>query len=133
MSFWDAFFLLLIYIPLILVWGFAVLDIFRRDDVRGVSKAIWLAVVIFIPFFGTLIYLLMRKPGATPEERRVMDTANRDFVESYSPTTTAEQIKMLADLHDRGKLTDEEFHNEKARLLQGSDSADVGSPAVATA
>ena len=35
MSFWDVFFLLLIYVPLIIVWGFAVLDIFRRDDIHG--------------------------------------------------------------------------------------------------
>ena len=81
MSFWNAFFLLLIYIPLIMIWGFAIFDIFRRDDISGVSKAIWVAVVIFLPFFGTLIYLLMRRPGATPEERVALDDASRDFVQ----------------------------------------------------
>ena len=35
MSFWDTFFLLLIYIPLIMIWAFAVIDIFRRDDIHG--------------------------------------------------------------------------------------------------
>jgi hypothetical protein len=129
-SFWNAFFLLLIYIPLVMVWWFAVLDIFRRDDLHGLGKAIWLVVVIFLPFIGTLIYLVMRRPGGTPEERAELDAASRDFVARYSPTTRAEQIKVLADLHDRGKLTDSEFASEKARLLEGSDGTPADAPAA---
>ena len=120
MSFWNAFFLLLIYIPLIMVWGFAVLDIFRRDDIHGGSKALWLVVVIFLPFIGTLIYLIMRQPGSTPEERQALADAQRDYVAHAAPGSVVEQIKVLADLHDRGKLSDSEFETEKARLLQGT-------------
>ena len=123
MSFWNAFFLLLIYIPLLMVWGFAVLDIFRRDDIHGFAKAIWLVVVIFLPFIGTFIYLLMRPAGATKEERVAIEDASRNFVEKYSPTSAAEEIKTLADLHDRGKLTDAEFASEKARLLGSAPAA----------
>ena len=123
MSFWNAFFLLLIYIPLLMVWGFAVLDIFRRDDIHGFAKAIWLVVVIFLPFIGTFIYLLMRPAGATKEERVAIEDASRNFVEKYSPTSAAEEIKTLADLHDRGKLTDAEFASEKARLLGATPAA----------
>jgi len=117
MSFWNAFFLFLIYIPLIFVWGFAVLDIFRRDDTSGFGKAMWLIVVILLPFIGTLIYLLLRPAGATPEERERIDAASRQFVERYTPSTPAEDLAMIADLHDRGKLTDAEFASEKAKIL----------------
>jgi len=117
MSFWNAFFLFLIYIPLIFVWGFAVLDIFRRDDTSGFGKAMWLIVVILLPFIGTLIYLLLRPAGATPEERERIDAASRRFVEHYTPSTPAEDLAMIADLHDRGKLTDAEFASEKAKIL----------------
>jgi hypothetical protein len=120
MSFWNTFFLLLIYIPLIMVWGFAVLDIFRRDDIHGGAKAVWLVVVIFLPFIGTVIYLIMRQPGSTPEERKALADAQRDYVAQASPGSPVEQIKVLADLHDRGKLSDSEFESEKARLLQGA-------------
>jgi Phospholipase_D-nuclease N-terminal len=133
MSFWDVFFLLLIYVPLILVWGFAILDIFRRDDLHGPAKAVWLVVVILLPFIGTVIYLIMRKPGATPEEREAMDAASRDFVERTSTATTAEELKTLADLHDRGKLTDSEFASEKARVLLSSGPAAATAPAPASA
>lgn len=120
MSFWDFFFLLLIYVPLMLMWATAVIDIFRRDDLGGASKAIWVAVVIILPFFGTLLYLILRPAGATPAERAVIDDVSRGFVARYSPDNAAQQLATLADLHDRGKLSTEEFAAEKSRVLGGS-------------
>lgn len=122
-NFWDVFFLLLIYIPLVLIWGFSVLDIFRRDDIGGIHKAIWLFLVIFVPFFGTLIYLIFRRPGATVEERQVIQEASREFVQRYASTSPADQLRVLAELHDAGKLTDEEFAHEKAHVLAHAELA----------
>ena len=116
MDFWDVFWLLIIFIPLLLIWGFALVDIFRRDDMPGWLKALWVICVILAPFFGTLIYLLFRRPGATAQERQAMDQASREFVEKYSPTDHSQQLATLSDLHDRGKLTDQEFATEKAAL-----------------
>ncbi|MEU7820120.1 SHOCT domain-containing protein [Catellatospora sp. NPDC049133] len=142
MDFWDVFWLLLIFIPLLLIWAFAIVDIFRRDDLSGWLKALWIVVVILLPFLGTLIYLIFRQPGATAQERRAMDQASREFVEKYSPSDSAQQLKLLADLHDRGKLTDAEFAEEKSRVLDSARAHDavqtrdtspggaVGSPAV---
>lgn len=118
-TFWENFFLFLIFLPLAMVWAFALLDIFRRDDIGGWSKALWVACVILVPFFGTLIYLITRPAGATEQERVMLDEQSRDFVAKYSPTSTATELQTLSDLHDRGKLTDDEFAAEKARLLGG--------------
>ena len=122
MSFWNTFFLLLIYIPLIMIWAFAVIDIFRRDDIHGGAKAAWLIVVIILPFIGTLIYLIARKPGSTPEERAALEAARTGGAAAPAstshPMSTADQLHKLADLHDRGKLTDEEFAAQKAKVLQ---------------
>ena len=115
-TFWETFFLFLIFLPLALIWGFALLDIFRRDDMGGFSKVLWILVIFFVPFFGTLIYLITRPSGATKEERVAIDEASRDFVAHYATDSRASELKVLADLHDRGKLTDEEFAAEKARL-----------------
>ena len=122
-TFWETFFLFLLFIPLAMIWAFALLDIFRRDDIGGWSKALWVTCVILLPFFGTLIYLITRPAGATKEERIAIDEASRDFVAKYSPSSTAEQLQVLSDLHDRGKLTDDEFAAEKARLLGAGSSA----------
>ena len=116
-TFWENFFLFLIFLPLAMIWAFALIDIFRRDDIGGGWKAVWVACVILVPFFGTLIYLITRPSGATKEERVAIDEASRDFVAKYSPSSTASELQVLSDLHDRGKLTDDEFAAEKARLL----------------
>jgi hypothetical protein len=116
-TFWETFFLFLIFLPLAMMWGFALVDIFRRDDLGGFSKALWVACVILVPFFGTLIYLIGRPAGATPQERELIEESNREFVERYSPADGVSELRTLADLHDRGKLTDDEFAAEKARLL----------------
>ena len=116
-TFWETFFLFLLFIPLAMIWAFALLDIFRRDDIGGVSKALWVTCVILLPFVGTLIYLIARPSGATHEERVMIDEANREYAARYAPSNGASELSVLADLHDRGKLTDEEFAAEKARLL----------------
>jgi len=115
-DFWESFFLFLIFVPLAMIWAFALLDIFRRDDIGGGSKALWVATVIILPFLGTLIYLIVRPPGGTREERAIIDELNHEYVQRYAGTP-ADELKTLADLHDRGKLTDDEFAAEKARVL----------------
>ncbi|GIG68485.1 SHOCT domain-containing protein [Phytomonospora endophytica] len=123
MSFWDFFWLLLIWLPLMMLWGFALVDIFRRDDLKGWLKALWVVVVILLPFLGTLIYLIVRPVGATPAERDAIDEGSRAFVAKYTPDNSAEQLRVLSDLHDRGKLTDAEFTAEKARVLGAAPTA----------
>ena len=68
-TFWDAFFLLLIWVPLIMLWGFALYDIFfQRWDLTGWAKAIWVAAIFVLPWLGVLIYLGLRpeRPGPGP-------------------------------------------------------------------
>ena len=116
-TFWESFFLFLIFLPLAMVWGFALVDIFRRDDINGFSKALWVVCVILVPFLGTLVYLVIRPAGATREERELLGGSGRGLASRYSPSTGTSELLALADLHDRGKLTDAEFTAETARLL----------------
>ena len=102
-TFWETFFLFLIFLPLVLIWAFALGDIFRREDMSGGWKAIWVLCVFLVPFFGTLVYLVFRRPGEIKDQRYIEDPAY--------------MLKTLSDLHDNGKLSDEEFAAEKARIL----------------
>jgi hypothetical protein len=132
-SFWETFFLILMFLPLALVWAGALLDIFRRDDMGGTSKALWVATVILVPFLGTLVYLIARPAGATPQERAMIDDASRELGTRYAPDDNATQLKVLAELHDRGKLTDQEFAAEKARVLGAEQNAPAAPGAPTTA
>ena len=70
--FWQAFFLLLILVPLVMLWMGALFDVFRRDDLGGGSKALWVICIIVVPWLGVLFYFISRPSGATPEERAAM-------------------------------------------------------------
>ena len=118
-TFWENFFLLLIFLPLAMIWLFALMDIFRRDDIGGGWKAVWVACVILVPFLGTLVYLIVRPAGVTADERMLRAEARRAFA-AESATDETSQLQALADLHDRGKLTDDEFAAQKARVLDTS-------------
>ena len=44
-----------------LFWIFG--DIFRSHDMGGFAKTLWVILVIVVPWFGVLIYLIVRGSG----------------------------------------------------------------------
>jgi hypothetical protein len=60
---WATFIVMFVFVPLILLWTFALVDLFVRHDIGGWQKVLWLLLIIFIPILGPIIYLLVR-----PEE-----------------------------------------------------------------
>jgi hypothetical protein len=64
-SFWQWFFLFLIWVPLVMLWATALVDIFRRPDLGGGAKVLWVLIIFLIPWIGALIYLAVR-PRAIP-------------------------------------------------------------------
>jgi hypothetical protein len=57
---WASFIVFFVIIPLIMLWVFALVDLFGRGDLGGWAKVLWLLFIVFIPIFGPLIYLLVR-------------------------------------------------------------------------
>lgn len=96
-------------------------DIFRSDDLSGGKKALWVFFTVFFPYLGVFLYLIIR--GGSMHKRSMGDVAARDeTTRAYSEAVArggspAQQLSMLADLRDTGVLTDEEFDQQKAKLL----------------
>lgn len=104
--FW--FFLFVIQIWLLIT---VVVDLFRRHDLSGWVKALWVLALLILPFLGILLYLILygrEMPLRGPMDRHAppRDTASK-----------VENLHRLADLRDRGVITDEEFEEIKRRLL----------------
>jgi uncharacterized protein (DUF58 family) len=99
------------------------MDIFRSADLSGLAKAVWFVLVLLIPFFGVLVYLIVR--GSTMHERsarqlRNEEKADRAYAQASapdSPGTTADQLSKLAALRDQGHISPAEFDSEKAKVL----------------
>ena len=47
-----------------------IVDVFRRHDTSGVTKAIWLLVLLILPLFGLLIYLIVNGQGMNARDGR---------------------------------------------------------------
>ncbi len=97
------------------------MDIFRSHDLSGGVKAVWVLFVIILPFLGVLVYLIAR--GGKMHERAVEQaTAQQKAFDSYVKQTAGsgsnvEQLSKLADLKEKGVISDAEFDAQKAKLL----------------
>lgn len=97
-----------------------VFDVFRSHDLSNWSKAIWLLFIVLLPLFGVLAYLIVR--GHTMHEHHEADRARavqfQRWVQSGGGSGgAADDLSRLADLKDRGILTDDEFDRAKAKVL----------------
>lgn len=127
MTFWQLFFTLMIFIPLIMLWVFTLADLFQRRDLSGAAKALWAIAIVLLPLIGMLIYFIMREsqseiPGSQPYGQTPPPPPQRPVPAAAADATpgaadVADQLERLADLRDRGILTEEEFQREKDKLL----------------
>ncbi len=97
-----------------------VFDIFRSHDLSNWGKALWMLFIILIPYIGVIAYLIVR--GHTMHEHREQDRAQVEAFQRFEagagkPSAGVDELAKLAELHDRGKLTDDEFNRAKNKLL----------------
>ena len=120
--FWSMlwFFLFVIWIWLLIV---VFSDIFRSRDLSGWGKALWTIFVIVLPYLGVFVYLIARghKMGEhAVQDAQEQDAAMRRYVQnvvSSDGRSTADEIARLADLRDRGVISEEEFQQAKAKAI----------------
>ena len=117
----------MVWFTLFFMWIWIVIaifsDIFRSDDLGGWGKTLWCIFVIFLPYLGVFVYLIARGRGM--QERTMRQAANQEKqfrtyvqdVASTSTTSPSEEVARLADLLQRGVLTQAEYDQAKARAL----------------
>jgi hypothetical protein len=66
---WGLFAFFFIFIPLVLLWVFALADLFRRKAMSNVSRVIWLLVIVWLPVLGPITYMIVRPPASEVEYR----------------------------------------------------------------
>lgn len=100
---------------------FSILADLFRSHMSGWAKAGWVVFLILLPALGALVYLITQ--GHAMRDRSAAaaveaDQATKAYIRDAAGTSTpAEELEKLAALHDNGKLTDEEFAAQKARVL----------------
>jgi len=109
---WVAWFMLLFR-----VFG----DIFRRHDISGGMKVLWLILVILLPFLGVFIYLIGQGQAMAQRDVERTQAAQQGF-DSYvqsvaSSGGAAAEIDKAKQLLDTGAISQSEFDAITAKAL----------------
>ena len=99
-------------------------DIFRRHDISGFTKVLWIILVVVLPFLGVFIYLIAEHAGI---EERVLkrqeavqaqaDEYVRAVAAKSDPT---EQIAKAKQLLDSGSITQADYDQFKQKVLSAT-------------
>ena len=92
-------------------------DLFRRHDISGWGKAIWVIAFILIPYISVLAYLIFQGRGMAERNVRQAQEA-RDELRRVVGFSAADEIDKLDRLKKAGTISDAEFTRLRARLVQ---------------
>jgi hypothetical protein len=99
-------------------------DIFRRHDIGGGAKTLWIIFVIVLPFLGVFIYLIAQNEGMTQrniERARGQQAQFDEYVRKTADSGgAAAEIERAKGLLDSGAITEAEFDAIKQKALATS-------------
>jgi hypothetical protein len=122
--FLDVFWTMLIFFAWVIwIWILitVLVDVFRRHDVGGGKKTLWVLFVIFTPFLGVFVYLLANHQGMADRNMKVAGAQKQqadEYIRSVAGSgSAAEEIERAKGLLDKGAITQAEFDEIKRKAL----------------
>ncbi|MFN8203824.1 MAG: SHOCT domain-containing protein [Solirubrobacteraceae bacterium] len=99
------------------------MDVFRRRDMGGFVKALWIIFVIFIPLLGVLLYLIVYHKSMADRNVKQVEAAQAAFDqqvrEAAGKSGPATEIATAKTLLDAGAITEAEYEDLKRKALAG--------------
>jgi hypothetical protein len=96
-------------------------DIFRRHDITGWGKVLWLIAIVLLPYLGVFIYLIVEHEGLAERSVKQQQAAQSQFDQYVQSVAAqgdpAEQIAKAKSLLDSGAITQAEFDQIKQKAL----------------
>jgi hypothetical protein len=91
-------------------------DLFRRHDISGWSKALWVIVLILIPYLGVFAYMIFQARGMAERNAQYAEQA-RDDLRRVVGFSVADELQKLDGLKRSGSISEDEFRHLRARLV----------------
>ena len=91
-------------------------DLFRRRDISGWGKAIWVIALIVFPFVGILAYMITQAEGMAERSSEQAQRA-REELRRVVGFSVADEIEKLDRLKKSGSITDQEFIRLRTKLV----------------
>jgi hypothetical protein len=117
--FWSIFMFFLMVAWIWVIVG-VISDVLRSNDLDGLAKGLWVLGIIVVPWLGVLAYFVLRGDGMAERNAQALaevEEAKRAYIQHVAGTSTADELAKLADLRDKGVITDDELQAQKAKLL----------------
>lgn len=109
----SVFMFILWFWLLIMVIG----DLFRRHDISGLGKAIWVIVLIVFPYLAIFVYLISQSRGMAERNTQRAQQA-REELRHMVGFSAADEIEKLERLKNAGTISTEEYTRLRARVMQ---------------
>jgi Short C-terminal domain/Phospholipase_D-nuclease N-terminal len=95
------------------------IDVFRRHDIGGFAKALWVIFVVIVPWLGVLIYLIVEHDGMRERSMKQAQAQRDKFDREVRVAAggSADEIAKAKQLLDQGAITQAEFDALKAKAL----------------
>src|SRR5262252_1794148 len=110
---WSVFIFVLWFWLLITIFG----DLFRRHDISGWGKAIWVIVLMVFSYIGIFIYLITQHRGMAERQSQRVQQA-REELRHVAGFSVADEIEKLERLKNSGTISSEEYTRLRARAVQ---------------
>jgi Phospholipase_D-nuclease N-terminal len=92
-------------------------DLFRRHDVSGLGKVLWVILLIVLPYIGIFAYIFTQGPGmAERNEARAKEA--REELRRIVGFSAADEIEKLNRLKSAGSISEQEYTRLRARIMQ---------------
>src|SRR5262247_1900035 len=97
---------------LVVIYG----DLFRRHDISGWGKALWVIALVLFSYLGILAYLITQGRGMAERNAQQAQQAREELrrIVGYS---VADEITKLDQLKKSGSITADEYGRLRARLV----------------
>jgi hypothetical protein len=92
------------------------IDVFRRHDINGWVKAVWVIFVIVLPLLGVLIYLLTQHAGMAQRSTQAARQEREELRQAVG-FSAADELDKLDRMKSEGRLSDEEYQRLRGRLV----------------
>jgi hypothetical protein len=111
----DAF---AVFIFILWFWLFITVasDLFRRHDVSGFGKVLWMILLIVLPYIGIFAYILTQGRGMG-ERNRAQAIHARDELRQMVGFSAADELVKLDRLVAEKSISKEEYARLRARLV----------------
>lgn len=111
----DAF---AVFMFLLWFWLFITVasDLFRRKDISGFGKVLWVILLIVLPYIGIFAYILTQG-GGMAERNRAQARQVRDELRETVGFSVADELTKLDQLKAKNTISDEEYLRLRGRLV----------------